>query len=529
MKKYIKYAAFILMIMLAVTSCQKSFEDLGDDTNRPSNVPPSLLFNKLLNDIYDGPYGNSTKWSQYFLQNYEYYGNNRYDFGSGTNCYNSLKNVVKMEEEAARILPEVNCYSALGKFMKSYFFTKMSLQMGDIPMKESLKGIDNLTPVYDSQKEVFKQAFDWLEAANTELASLQGSENFLQGDIYLNNDLLKWQKVVNAFRLRLLIHLSKKADASDAADLQIKKQFSDIVTNPSKYPLMGSSDDNLEYKYIYPTNKFTKNPSSFGFDALRENTSATYVVLLTSLNDPRVYVTCEPASSMFKSTDPGNFNAFVGANAGEDLGEMYVKAGAGQYSLLNRYRYYRTYTAENTIQIGYAEMCFNIAEGINRGWASSLSTTDAENYYKKGITASMLFYSIPLAAGAMPVYYYKQGFSIDNPAAFDTYNVNFDFNAYYNQASVKYNGNTTAGLTQVLQQRYLALYTHSGLESYFTYRRTGIPEFGIGPGTGNSERIAMRFQYPSTELSTNTANYKAALTNQFGGNDDINGIMWILK
>jgi hypothetical protein len=528
MNKTIKYTAFLFMIMLAFSSCKKNFDELGADVNRPSNVPPSLLFNGVLNILYDAPYGSFEKWCQYFLQNYDYYGNNRYDFGPGDNYYNTLKNVIKMEEEAKRIqLPAVNPYSALAKFLKAYFFTKMSLEMGDIPMKDALLGLDNLTPVYDSQKDVFKQAFDWLESANSDLASLQSSANTLQGDIYLNNDLGKWQKAVNTFRLRLLIHLSKKADAADAADLQIKQQFSAIVTDPVKYPLMGSSLDNLQYKYIYPTNKYPKNPGSFGFDALRENCSDTYVSLLTSLHDPRVYVTCEPASALFNETDPGNFSAFLGANPGEDQGIMYAKANAGEYSLLNRYHYYRTYTAENCIQIGYPEMCFNIAEGINRGWAPSLTSTDAENYYKQGIMASMLFYGIPVS-GTMPVYFFKQGYSIEDPAAYNIYNINVDFNTYYAQTSVKYDGNAPAGLTQILQQRYLALYSHSGLESYFTYRRTGIPTFGTGPGTGNSGRIAMRFQYPSTEISTNTSNYNAALT-QYGGNDDINGIMWILK
>ena len=42
--------------------------------------------------------------------------------------------------------------------------------MGDIPMNEALQGLDNLTPAYDSQKDIFKQAFDWLESANTDLA-----------------------------------------------------------------------------------------------------------------------------------------------------------------------------------------------------------------------------------------------------------------------------------------------------------------------------------------------------------------------
>ena len=392
-------------------------------------------------------------------------------------------------------------------------------------MKDALKGLTNLTPVYDSQKEIFQQAFDWLESANSDLAELQKTANNLQGDIYLNNDLTKWQKAVNTFRLRLLLHLSKKADD---AELHVKKQFNDIVTNPSKYPLMGSSSDNLEYKYIYPTNKYPKNPGSFGFDALRENTSSTYVGLLTTLKDPRVYITCEPANALFNSANSADLKAFIGANPGEDQGIMYAKTNAGQYSLLNRYYYYRTYTAENCIQIGYSELCFNIAEGINRGWASSLTATDAENYYIKGITSSMDFYRIP-TSGVMPVYFFKQGFSINATDAFNTYNINVDFNAYYAQDAVKYNGNNETGLTQILQQRYVALFSHSGLESYFTYRRTGVPQFGTGPGTGNSGRIALRFQYPANDITTNTTNYKAALDSQYGGNDDINGIMWILK
>ena len=529
MKKIIKYTTILLFIIYAFSSCTKSFEELGADNNRPGSVPPSLLLNGILNDMYDSPYGDSEKWSQYFLQNYDYYGNNRYDFGSGDNYYNTLKNVMKMEVEAKKIqLPEVNSYSALAKFFKAYFFTKMSLEMGDLPMKEALKGVENLKPVYDSQKEIFKQALDWLESANSDLASLEGSASILEGDIYFDNDLLKWQKVVNTFRLRLLIHLSMKADDADAADLQIRKQFSDIVTNPSKYPLMSSSADNLEYKYIYPTNKYPKNPGNFGFDALRENTSSTYVNLLTTLQDPRVYITCEPATAFFDSGNPTNLTAFIGANPGEDLGIMYAKANAGQYSLLNRYHYYRTYTAENCIQIGYPEMCFTIAEGINRGWVPSLTAADAERYYKSGITASMSFYAIP-ATGSMPVYFFKQGYSIDDPSAFNSYSVDVDLTAYYNQTGVKYSGNNANGLTQILQQRYLALYSHSGLESYFTWRRSGVPVFGTGPGTGNSGRIALRFQYPSSEISTNNANYKSAISTQFGGNDDINAIMWILK
>ena len=84
-------------------------------------------------------------------------------------------------------------------------------------------------------------------------------------------------------------------------------------------------------------------------------------------------------------------------------------------------------------------------------------------------------------------------------------------------------------LTQILQQKYIALFRHSGLESYFTWRRTGVPTFTTGPGTGNGQRIALRFQYNASEITANTVNYNKALASQYGGNDDINGVMWILK
>lgn len=514
----------VLSVIIIAGSCKKSFESLNQNENKPLSVPASLLLTGILNDMYDAPYTMKERWSQYYVCNYDYYGNNRYDFGSGDDHYSTLRNVIKMEEEAAKAgLPAVNPYSALAKFFKAYFFTKMSLEMGDLPMKQALKGAQNLTPVYDSQKDIFLQAFKWLDSANTELASVISAGSLsVSGDFYFNNDLSKWQKTVNTYRIRLLIELSNKV--SDA-DLNIKGQFASIINNPAKYPLMQNADDNLQYRFIHPTNDYPMNPGNFGFDALRYNTSATYVGLLTKFNDPRVYVTSEPAGALVASgKNPTEFSAFVGANPGEDLGSMYIKANSGNYSLINRKHYYDGYTAEPSIQIGYAELCFNIAEAINRGWISNGSLGSAEEYYKAGIQSSWAFYNIP-NSGSMSVYFLHPGASL---GTYDTYSVNVDFNTYYNQSLVKYAGGAT-GLTQILQQRYLALFRHSGLESYFTYRRTGVPDFTTGPGTGNSGRIALRFKYPSIERTANAKNYQAALQSQFGGNDDINGKIWLLK
>ena len=517
-----------LLCVLVMAGCKKSFESLNQNPNKPYDVSPSLLLNGILNDMYDAPYGSYEKWDQYYIINYDYYGNNRYDFTPDASFYKTIRSAQIMEQLAASKGGEaINPYEALAKFFRAYFFTKMSLQVGDIPMDSAIQGLSNLTPKYNTQKEVFLQAFKWLDEANTDLAALVATASanttegqVLKGDIYFGNNLSRWQKAVNTFRVRLLIELSRKAADPD---LQIAQQFTMILsTKAAQYPLMTSMDDNLQYTYVHPTNDYPNNPGNFGFDALRYNASATYTGLLTQLNDPRVFVTMEPASALVAGgMSPVSYGAFVGANPGEDLGTMYTKTNAGQYSLINRHRYYDTFTGEPSIQIGYPELCFNIAEAINRGWI----TGDAELYYKKGITASMSFYGIP-ESGPMSVYFLHPGASL---GTYDNYTVNIDFNNYYGQTSVQYHGDDATGLTQILQQKYLALFRHSGLEAYYQYRRTGIPEFGTGPGTGNSERIAKRFPYPLIERTANAKNYSDALSSQYGGNDDINGVMWILK
>jgi hypothetical protein len=173
-------------------------------------------------------------------------------------------------------------------------------------------------------------------------------------------------------------------------------------------------------------------------------------------------------------------------------------------------------------------MCFNIAEAINRGWISSGPLGTAEDYYKAGIKASFASYNIPVS-GSFDAYFIKSGSPGKANVVYDKYTIPVDFNTYYSQTAVQYAGNNATGLTEILNQRYLALFRHSGLESWFTYRRTGVPAFTTGPGTGNSGRIAMRFQYPASERTANATNYTGALQSQFSGNDDINGMMWIAR
>lgn len=520
MKQRIKIILPAIFVILALAGCQEKFDEFESNPNRAEQVGPDLVLRGIMADMnVDGPWSLVSRWNQFDCCNFNYYGDQRYDWTNASLRYATLKNVNKMEEEAKRAgIPEANPYTTLGKFFKAFFFYHMTNLVGDLPMVEALAGLENPNPKYDSQKSIYLQVIKWLDESNTELATLIAEGNkTLDGDIYFKNDLRQWQKAVNTYRLRVLISLSKKeADA----DLQIKQQFTAILTDKTKYPLMAGAGDNLQYLYS-PVNKYPSNPDNLGFDATRYNLAATYLNKLVDLKDPRVYIVAEPATKQLSvlHKTPADITAYVGANSGEDLADMSSKmasADTGDYSVRSRARYYSSYASEPGIIVGYAEMCFNIAEAINRGWA----TGSAEDWYKKGIKASLNFYGIPVDAAGTVTKTYK-GLS---------YIINFDFeNNYYQQAAVKYKGDNGNGLEQILTQKYLAFFQNSGREAYYNWRRTNVPVFLTGTGTGNSGVIPKRYQYPSSERTTNGNNWKATVDSQFGGNDDINAQMWLIK
>ncbi|PRY39978.1 SusD-like starch-binding protein associating with outer membrane [Spirosoma oryzae] len=531
MKRY-KHILPLALGLLTLAGCEKPFDQLAQDPNRPSSAPASLILQGIENDMYNAnrapsgfngvtnePWDDEQRWNQFHASNYNYYATNDYAWTSTSLNYTTLKDVVRMEIEAANTgQASVNPYSALGKFFRAYFFENMTRRLGDIPMTDALKGLDNLTPKYDTQKAVYLQILSWLDSANDDLATLISQKNGnLSGDIYMGNSLTQWQKVVNTFKMRVLVSLSHKASDTD---LNVPARFAAVLNNPTKYPLMSSLSDNMQYTYNTVYNQYPRNPSNFGNNATRENMADTYLGLLTKLKDPRTFVVAEPAGALVAAGgSPTAFSSFLGASSGEDLATMASKANVGGYSFQNRKRYYSTYLGEPYFIIGYPELQFNIAEGINRGWA----TGNAETYYQNGIKASWSFYG--LTDGANTVYFSADG-GYQN---FNTYTVNVSYSDYYAQSGVKYAGGST-GLTQILQQKYLAFAQNSGMEAFYNQRRTGVPTFQVGPGTGNSTRIPLRWQYPATERQYNGANNSSAVTSQYGSTgDDINAKMWLLQ
>ena len=540
--KYLKYITLLCAGAILITSCKKQIEDKQVNPNNPESVPAQLILGTVLTDISGtgdvgrlggiNSWDNVHAWNQYHCQNYDYYGNNIYSWTGNSSSYDPyivLKNVQRMDSEyIARGGDALNPYEAIGRFVDAYYYYNMTMLFGDISLTDALQGASNLTPSYTAQKDVFSYILNELETANTELSALvsKGDDNLSSTqDIYYEGDLSKWQKAVNTFKLRVLIELSAKA--SDAS-LNIPAQFSAIVENPKKYPVFLSQGDDLQFVYnpggtnTYSTYPF--NPSNYGSIAQRYNMAATYVSTLTNLADPRVFVTCEPASALWGTDpDPCQYKFFVGASTGEPLSTMYPNASAGKYSFINRKRYYSDFTGEPDVLVGYKEMLFNIAEGIKLGWV----TGDAEAYYKSGITESMKFYGIDVSNTNFDAYFLPIG--ANSPSQAQAYPFTFNFTDYYAQSSVKLSTTLTTAIKQIAQQKYIAMFENSGYEAYYNWRRTSTPAFQSGSGVGNNGMIPKRWAYPISEQSQNAVNWNAALSNQGFSTDDLNQTMWLLK
>jgi len=538
--KQIKHLLIIILFFSLIVSCNKQILEKQADPNNPTSVPPNLILGTVLTDMSGtgsagslggiNSWSNVSDWNQYHCQNYDYYGNNIYSWTNGSfDPYLVLKNVAQMEKEAtSKGTSDVNPYEAVGRFINAYYYYNLTSLFGDVPLTEALEAPANTTPSYTPQEQVFQYVLNDLDSANTDFAELITSGNNSLSpsqDIYYGGDLSKWQKLVNSFKLRVLISLSNKT--SDAT-LNVPAQFASIINNPSKYPIFISQSDDLKFTYnpgeanTYSTYPF--NPSNYGSIAQRFNMAATYVSALTSISDPRVFITCEPASALWVSgTNPCQFKYFVGASTGEPVQSMYGNASAGKYSFINRYRYYSNFTGEPNVLVGYKEMLFNIAEGIERGWV----TGDAETFYKTGIAQSMAFYGIDVTKTNFTAYFLPAGANSVNQAA--PYPFTFNFSSYYSQPAVQFSSTPATAIDQIVMQKYLAMFENSGYEGYYNWRRTGVPAFQSGAGVGNNGAIPLRWAYPVTEQVQNKANWSAALTAQQFSADDLNQKMWLLK
>ncbi len=472
----------LLACLMILGSCHKQ-EYYESNPNKPTNANPALLLTGICHSIFfNDPTGPA--FAVRYLTYYERPTDTQ-NYGWATSSFNPYSDILLQVNDLEKLATAANekHYLGLVKFFRAIVFSSLTETFGDIPYSQALKGEEGIDkPAYDSQESIYLGLLNELDQAND---LLTGALSNFSGDIIFNGASAAWQKAVNAFQLRLLIHLSKKENNTS---LNIKTRFANIVNNPSKYPLMSDIMDNAQLRFnktatdnYYP---LFNNLSVSSLVSLEKG----LVALLKERNDTRLFQFGDPLVGK-----PANdFNSYAGVDAGLIISDQ--QNAAPNASKINK-RYVSNEVNEPLILIGYPEQEFIIAEGMSRGWVAG----NASARYINGIRASMRSFNI----GSIAI------------------------EQYLGRPLVKFDN--AKALEQIAIQKYLALFMQSGWESFFEQRRTGIPNFNVGPGTLNGGKVPKRWRYPQTEYDNNKVNVDAAVAKQFGGQDIVNQVMWLLQ
>lgn len=481
------YIILLLFTIIAVTSCTSGFEDdNSDNTRRGKGEIASEAFLQPL--IYDG--------NRYLVQrSFQLTGEimqytviasslniyHRYDIKESEpdvlwrNLYRWASNARDMSETAH--LERNYGIEGMGMIMEVLMMSNLTDIFGSIPYKESFRTDEYLLkPRFDPQPEVYDSIFAKLERANT---ILNGATTSTTKDLLYAGDCTKWRKFGNSLYLRLLMRLSKRNGEVDVAG-----KIAEIVNNPTQYPIFTSSADaaRLGFSGVYPDINYYNTTTNANFERSRR-ISVFMVDQLNNTFDPRI-------SKMFTR---GYSNEFY---TGVPSGELESTVQQYQYNAA----YINTSLKANTAKfamMNYSELQFILAEACLRGY---LPVANAENYYKKGVEASLLEWGCTQS----------------------------EVSLFLNGANVAFPSSVTVQekLERVMMQKYISLF-FVGFESWSDYRRTGLPVLPKGSALMNDGILPTRLTYPTSEQSTNRTNWQQAVKEQ--GEDNMKTTIWWAK
>ena len=223
----------------------------------------------------------------------------------------------------------------------------------------------------------------------------------------------------------------------------------------------------------------------------------------------------EPAASAIKGgLAANNYNAYIGVEPSATYSTTTSAHSAGAFSDVNM-RYVQLFNSEPVGLLNYWNQEFILAEAAVRNWISD----DPGMHYNNGIINSMNFLSNYVKGGTTTDYTHSM--SLD--AGYITSYI----------SSVALTGSPENQIKQIITQKYIAGFLQGAdYAAWYEFIRTGYPVFMLNPNTNlntPSSQFPVRWTYPQSELDQNGANYKAVIQSQYGGIDDVNQVMWLLK
>ena len=506
-----------LALLGTTTSCQKDFEEINTNPNRPQQALPTALFNgstKLFlkntrNYTTSGMMFRSwmqytaqdtyTKESRFLYRDYagDYLWRYPYQVAGGYKDIIDLNTNPKTKELMTTYGKNENQIAA-ARIMLAYTFALLVETFGDVPYYsygspnperfQALQLEKYISPVYATQKEIYTDLLKELKEAAAQIVS--DSYVFKEGD-YIFETPDKMRRFANSLRLRLAIRLKDVQDAelrtlAQQSINELKDGTAVMQSESDTVELQFDSDDTNPapiYNEYFVRNRVDYSPSN-SFVQLLKGQRGNFGV------DPRLQKYFAPKGlTKYQArdgryTESNNINDYVGMPYGldESMADFQFKSGVAVSFFSSRIL--QPNYAE--VFMEYSEVCFLLSEA--NGWDNT--------WYKKGVEASMKKWGVDDAK--------ITSFLATIPAANEE---------------------------NVLTQKYIALYMNPN-EAWAEYRRTGYPhtlikvneetDLNIPTEAGQTRYkfeslvadltdIPERLRYPVAYKVINEANYQKAL------------------
>ncbi|MBU2903172.1 MULTISPECIES: SusD/RagB family nutrient-binding outer membrane lipoprotein [Arenibacter] len=530
--------ALLVSGLIVLVSCH-GLEDLNENPNRigSDNVDPNLLVPTVISGAAKNTlnlgFGDIAGVMQHTQKDGWSGGHNSYDWSNDSHSWNGyyslLTNNKTLIEKAET--DNLEFHIGVGLVMKAYLFGMITDLWGDAPYSEALRGDEGaefFDAAFDDQKDIYVGILADLARANTLLSKSQSAYFSIQEDqdVLYGGNVSKWRKFANSLALRYYMRLSAKEPG--LAEEGIRR----LTSNAAQYPLILDASDDAAMSYVgntgsdsWPTNtQFDNSPNGAYF---RLKMAKTLVDALQELDDPRLGVWANKVEIPLV-LDPGAPDGTDEIVNGErrisqDIVDAYVDIVgepvdydkeyiglptamvlAGAYNLktvgslqgsanphasqLNDIYKAASGPLLKARLLSAAEVHFILAEAALKGWVSG----GPESHYNEGIRQSLV-----------------------------TWGVGGEYDDYIAGAAY-------GGLEDIMEQKWIASWS-AATESWFDYRRTGLPDLQVGVAT-KRDALPLRFYYHINEIDTNSENADAAIqkleTTEYKGEDTSNNSAW---
>lgn len=439
-----------LFVGLFFLGCS-DYLDINEDPNRLRDVQLSSLLPNVAERTSNTQYSASITTSQACYQIGSYFQHYQ-EFtlsGAWSGAYLSgLKNgqdlVQRAEEENSPY------YAGVGRVLMAVNLGLITDCWEDAPYSDALSGTANVTPVFDSQEQLYGSIMDLLDQAILDLQQEESIFSPGNDDLIFGGDIDKWLKAAHALKARYALHVVDQGLASEADVLsEVEQGFS-------------SNDDDFQLEY----NGIRRNP--YHTDIALGNNTGNFTVTHTNyfIDLLQEGFTDAPDPRLPLLADLGQDTVFVGITDYDD-------GAPGNTVDFSESTWHSTEQAP-VVMCSYSELKFIEAEA-----ALNSNSGRAYDAYLEGIRANMM----------------KVGVSSS------------DMNAYLDDPQIAV-GASALTLGHILRQKYVALFLNP--EAWVDMRRanfnnTAIYEGLFIPSGGQFVDPAQRANYPIEEISRNGA------------------------